>query len=275
MDNQQNQTGPMPGDDVRVQNAGTSTGSTGLGNDATVSGAGAGRKGGTARGGAQATTSQDPTSQQDNSQSADGQRQGEGEQSSNQASALLDTALNSGKKWIEDSGVLNNVNQLPQALKDLGNRAVSRVNELSTTQKVVGGAILAVGLGWLATRKGKSSAGGSESPYNYGNPRGNNGNYGRRSYGYQSPDASTSRRPAVGTAGASRADSGAPYGSSGRYGSASSYGGTSSNTGVQAGSGRSGDASASSFGSASANTDHGARTSESSRSNDDGFRSIE
>ena len=108
--------------------------------------------------------------------------------------------------------MLDSVNQLPQSLKDFGNRALDRVNSLSTTQKVVGGAILAAGIGWLATRKGKSSS--DSSSYNYGRQR-DAGSYGRRSYGYQAPDASTSRRPAAGTSG--RTDSGTPYGSGNRY----------------------------------------------------------
>ncbi len=148
---------------------------------------------------------------------------------------LLDTALSSGKKWIENSGVLNNVNQLPQSIKDLGNRALGRVNSLSTTQKVVGGAILAAGLGWLATRKGKSSD--SSSSYNYGRQR-DAGSYGRKSSGYQVPDASTSR-----------SDSGSPYGnSSSRFGS----------------SGR--DDSGAAYGHASARTDHGTQSAGSDHS---------
>ena len=91
-----------------------------------------------------------PNAQLQTTATAGANRQGEGQQTNAQESTLLDTALSSGKKWIEDSGVLNSVNQLPQSLKDLGNRAVDRINGLSTTQKVVGGAILAAGLGWLA-----------------------------------------------------------------------------------------------------------------------------
>ncbi|MDB5268441.1 MAG: hypothetical protein JWP58_1481 [Hymenobacter sp.] len=198
-------------------------------------------------------------------------RQDEGQQTNSQEGTLLDTALNSGKKWIEDSGVLDSVNQLPQSLKDLGNRALDRVNGLSTTQKVVGGAILAGGIAWLATRKGKSDSSES-SPYNYGRQR-DAGSYGRRSYGYQAPDASTSRRPAAGTTG--RTDSGAPYANSGSrfgsYGSDASASKSAGNTGIHSGSGRS-----ESNPSASAHTDHGAQASEHrSHSKDDGFRSIE
>ena len=138
-------------------------------------------------------------------------RLSESPQGNSSESNILDTAVQGGKKWIEDSGLLSSTKQLPQTLKDLGNRAVARVNDLSTTQKVVGGTLLAVGLGWLATRKGKSSDGGS-SAYNYGSPRDNNGSYGRRTAGYQAPDASDSR------AGTRRADSGTAYGSGSRYG---------------------------------------------------------
>ena len=215
------------------------------------------------------TSAPTPDAQNQTTANAGDNRQGEGQQTNAQEGTLLDTALNSGKKWIEDSGVLNNVNQLPQSLKDLGNRALDKVNGLSTTQKVVGGAILAGGIAWLATRKGKSDSSES-SPYNYGRQR-DAGSYGRRSYGYQAPDASTSRRPAAGTTG--RTDSGAPYANSGsRFGSSSDVSASKSagNTGIHSGSGRD------SSPSASAHTDHGAQASDrSSHSKDDGFRSVE
>ena len=151
-----------------------------------------------------------PGSTIQNQKAVDNDRQGEDQQNNSQEGPLLDMALQGGKKWIENSGMLNSVNQLPQALKDLGNRAVTRVGDLSTTQKVVGGALLAVGLGWLVTRKGKSSD--SSAPYKYG--RAKSGDYGRQSYGYQAPDASTSRQ----------SDSGAAYGgSASRYGNPSIY----------------------------------------------------
>jgi len=189
-------------------------------------------------------------------------RQPEGQQPNAPEGTLLDTALQGGKKWIEDSGVLNGVNQLPQALKDFGNRAVARVGDLSTTQKVVGGAILAVGLGWLATRKGKSS-----SPYNYGSPR-DAGSYGRRNYGYQAPDAATSRRP---VAGSGRTDSGSPYGNGGkgRYGSAGIFSG-----GADSAADASSPGSGAGFGAAPAN-EYGSRTSESSPRKNDDFRRVE
>ena len=270
MDNQQNQPGPMPGDDIRVQNAGTNTGSTGLGNNATVSGAAA-RKGANARSSvqqpsgaadAQATSQTNEAPDTTNTASTEGPQ---ADQSNGPAGARLDTALNSGKKWIEDSGVLDSMNQLPQSLKDLGARALDRVSGLSTTQKVVGGAILAAGLGWLATRKGKSSSsdGSDSSAYNYGRQR-DAGSYGRKNYGYQAPDASTSRR----------SDSGSPYGNSGsRYGSSSGSHSTEasagSNAGIKSGSGR--DDSGAAYGHASARTDHGTQ----SPSSGSDYRSVE
>ncbi len=212
------------------------------------------------------------------------ERQGEGQQTNDQEGTMLDTALQSGKKWIEDSGVLNGMNDLPKNVKEWGNRAVSRVGDLTTTQKIVGGALLAVGIGYLATRKGKSSD--SSSEYGSGRKNKDSGSYGRRTSGYQAPDASTSRRP---VAGSGRSDSGSAYSNSGsRYGgtgssydsgsdSGSSYGNSSPSKGpnalVNSASDRSD--SGSGFGTASASTDHGARTSESSHRKNDDFRSIE
>ena len=208
-------------------------------------------------------------------------RQGEGQQTNGEADTLPDTALNSGKKWIEDSGVLNRVNQLPQTLKDFGNRAVSRVGDLTTTQKVVGGALLAAGLGWLAIRKGKSSASDSASGgFNYGKQR-DAGSYGRRSSGYQAPDASASHRPATGAAG--RSDSGSPYSNSGsQYGGSGQASGSTSTSGAagtSSGSGRTDGGSG--FGTAPSNdyssrtADSGSRTAESSHRKGDDFRSSE
>ena len=213
-------------------------------------------------------TASTPNAQSQTTANAGANRQGEGQQTNASEGTLLDTALNSGKKWIEDSGVLDSVNQLPQSLKDLGNRAVDRINGLSTTQKVVGGAILAAGLGWLATRKGKSSSSDSSdgSAYNYGRQR-DAGSYGRRSYGYQAPDASTSLR----------SDSGSAYGNGGsRFGSSGSYNtdaGSAGNTGIHSGSGR--DESGAGNG-ASARTDHGTQSpSTDYRAKSTDYRSIE
>ena len=193
-----------------------------------------------------------PSAQSPSTANAGTSRLSGGQPTNAQKDTLLDTALSSGKKWIEGSGVLDSVNQLPQSIKDLGNRAVARVGGLSTTQKVVGGAILAAGLGWLATRKGKSGGSSDSSSYNYGRQR-VAGSYGRKSYGYQAPDAGPS----------SRTDSGSPYGNSNsRFGNSGSYSTEASaagNAGIKSGSGR--DDSGTSYGHASARTDHGPQSS--------------
>jgi hypothetical protein len=64
----------------------------------------------------------------------------------------LNDAVASGKKWLNDSGVADKAQQLPQAAKDLGNKAVQSVNGLTTTQKAVGVGLLAAGVAFLLTR---------------------------------------------------------------------------------------------------------------------------
>lgn len=71
------------------------------------------------------------------------------------------------KSWLNQEALLKNVNQLPQSLLDLSNKAVAQLNGLSTTQKVAAGALLAGGIGWLALRGKKSKASSSiYAPYN-------------------------------------------------------------------------------------------------------------
>lgn len=73
--------------------------------------------------------------------------------------AKLDDALASGKKWLNDSGVAEQAQQLPQKAKDLGTKAWTSVNGLTTTQKAVGVGLLAAGVALLLTQsKGKKSA---------------------------------------------------------------------------------------------------------------------
>ncbi len=74
--------------------------------------------------------------------------------------AKLDNALESSKKWLNDSGVSEQAQQLPQKAKDLGNQAWTSISGLTTTQKAVGVGIIAAGIAFLATRgKSKKSAG--------------------------------------------------------------------------------------------------------------------
>jgi hypothetical protein len=67
----------------------------------------------------------------------------------------LNDAVASGKKWLNDSGVADKAQQLPQAAKELGNKAVQSVSGLTTTQKAVGVGLLAAGIAFLATRAKK------------------------------------------------------------------------------------------------------------------------
>lgn len=283
MENQQDQFGSTtpntPDRNANSQNPAATSGTTGTPRTGTSSFDGS-AAGGTARKATPAPKSQGAETgfggTQENSAAPRADRQGGSQQDHAPDSKRLDTALQSGKKWVEDLGVLNSVNQLPQTLKNFGNRAVARVSDLSTTQKVVGGTLLAVGLGWLATRKGKGKA-ADGSAYNYGRQR-DTSSYGR-SKGYQAPDASTGRRPAVGTSG--RSDSGSPYGSGSRYGNGGIFSGgatatddTSANTGIHPDGGRADDGAG--FGAASTAANRGARPADSgpdSRRND--FRSID
>ncbi|MCR5887768.1 hypothetical protein LRS06_08245 [Hymenobacter sp. J193] len=56
------------------------------------------------------------------------------------------------QSWISETDWRETVNQLPQSVKDLGTKAVDQFNKLTTTQKMVGGALLLGGLGYLASR---------------------------------------------------------------------------------------------------------------------------
>jgi hypothetical protein len=247
MDNQPNQSGtPTSGAGSRTPNS--TSGSTPRAASANPTAAGT------------SGTSSTPgsASTADRSTQASSERQPSAEQPS-QASGFLDTAMESGKKWIEDSHVLDRVNELPQSVKDWGSKAAARVGGLSTTQKVVGGALLAAGLGWLATRRR------SESTDTSARTGRQSGGYVRTAgYGYQAPESS-SRRP-VGS-------------------SASSLPKFENSTNIGSDANDSRRSSRASYGSASS-SDYGSRTSESSfgaspasgnspRARNEDYRSIE
>ncbi|GAA3949662.1 hypothetical protein [Hymenobacter algoricola] len=74
------------------------------------------------------------------------------------------------QSWTNVSSWLDGTNQLPQSVKDMGTKALDQVNKLTTTQKVVGGALLVSGLSWLALRsksQAKSSSSDSRSNTDY------------------------------------------------------------------------------------------------------------
>lgn len=89
-------------------------------------------------------------------------------ESEGSADNLLGTAVQAGKKWLDESGVLTKANELPQAAREWGSKALTSVNALSTTQKVVGGALLLAGAAYLTTRGGKSKSSSKSEGYRQG-----------------------------------------------------------------------------------------------------------
>ena len=69
----------------------------------------------------------------------------------------VNAALESGKKWLNDSGIAEQAQQLPKTAKELGTKAWTNVSGLTTTQKAVGIGLLAAGVAFLVTR-GKSKS---------------------------------------------------------------------------------------------------------------------
>lgn len=87
-----------------------------------------------------------------------------GQSSSGNASNTNGAAdlLNQAKQWLNKGSMSDMISQIqmPQSVKDAGTGALSKVNKLSTTQKVVGGALLAAGVGYLAVRNRKPKSTG-------------------------------------------------------------------------------------------------------------------
>ncbi|RDC61637.1 hypothetical protein [Adhaeribacter pallidiroseus] len=65
-------------------------------------------------------------------------------QPADNANNILDTASSYFKNL--------NLNQVPDQLKQFGTTAANKVKGLSTTQKVIGGALLVLGAGYLSRR---------------------------------------------------------------------------------------------------------------------------
>jgi uncharacterized protein (TIGR02284 family) len=65
--------------------------------------------------------------------------------------------LSQAQQWFRQANVSKTLGQVPTSLKSVGTRTATRFNSLSTTQKVVGGAVLALGVGYLA-RRGQSTS---------------------------------------------------------------------------------------------------------------------
>lgn len=108
-----------------------------------------------------------------------------------------------GQSWMDISSWLGGNKEIPQSVKDFGTKALDQVNKLSTTQKVVGGALLLGSIGWLSMRSGSKqphqssyrSGADSDSDYRSGKSYGSGDSYGSTSrasrYGadYNTPSA--------------------------------------------------------------------------------------
>ncbi len=66
--------------------------------------------------------------------------------------------LNQAKKALTDGPVADLIEKAPASLKEASDKAVSGFNKLSTTQKVVGGTLLAAALTYLVSPKKKGKA---------------------------------------------------------------------------------------------------------------------
>lgn len=123
-----------------------------------------------------------------------------GSTSSESSGNVLDTAVQTGKKWLDDSGVLNKATELPQAAKQWGTKALDSVNALSTTQKVVGGTLLLAGVAYLSTRgksKSKSKSKSDDMDYRAG---GKSEGYRQGSWaGYAGGKSASARNSAAGS----------------------------------------------------------------------------
>lgn len=81
--------------------------------------------------------------------------------------ATDNTLLNQASQWLGQGNVSDLIGRLPESVQGIGNKAVSRFNQLTTTQKLVGGALLALGVGYLARSSSKTGNGAKASSYGH------------------------------------------------------------------------------------------------------------
>ena len=84
------------------------------------------------------------------------------DQSSSSAGATAQSdrsLLGQAQQWLHQGSLGDMLGRIP-SVKNIGNQTVSSFNKLSTTQKVVGGTLLALGVGYLVRRNsdGKANA---------------------------------------------------------------------------------------------------------------------
>ncbi|WP_242923787.1 hypothetical protein [Pontibacter liquoris] len=82
-----------------------------------------------------------------------------------QGASHTSTSGKSSQQGTSGKGGLNDITgNLTSKLQQFGSTAAEKVNNLSTTQKVVGGSLLALGAGWIAMNQmNKKGAIGSSS----------------------------------------------------------------------------------------------------------------
>lgn len=166
----------------------------------------------------------------------------------------LNDVLASGKKWLENSGISEKAQQLPQTAKELGNKAkdlgskaVDSVSGLSNTQKTAVVGLVAAGVAFLITRGGKKKKHKKDkgdyrhkaqrSPFDH-QPHTKDGDYDRRG---QRPWGASRYGSAAGQGqpGRSRVSSGSGYTSSPSH--SNDFGSQSGSHGPSAGSSSYGD----------------------------------
>jgi hypothetical protein len=152
----------------------------------------------------------------------------------------LNDALASGKKWLNDSGLADKAQQLPQAAKELSNKAVTSVSGLTNTQKAVGVGLLAAGIAFLITRgkKHKSDDGDyrrrpRRSPFDH-QPHTKDGDYAYDRKG-QRPWGASRYGTAAAPAGKPRINSGSGYTSAPTSSHSADHGRTSSDRSTSVG----------------------------------------
>ncbi len=75
--------------------------------------------------------------------------------------------LGQASQWLGQGNVSDLIGRLPESVQGLGTKAVSRFNQLTTTQKLVGGALLVLGVSYLTRSGSKSSNGAKSAAYDY------------------------------------------------------------------------------------------------------------
>ncbi|MDO6392352.1 hypothetical protein Q4E40_19615 [Pontibacter sp. BT731] len=111
------------------------------------------------------SSSQSNTSNMGSSQSSASNYNSGSQSSSRNASGSSQSSASGKSNWM-DTFKKENLNNLTGKLQEFGNSTMNKVNGLSTTQKVVGGSLLALGAGWVAMNsmnKNKSANLGSRN----------------------------------------------------------------------------------------------------------------